>query len=543
MINRTKINSCKTFLFILLISVLTGCGEMLDNPTIDKKTGEDVNFLIVDFNFFTTRASFKLIDNTDNSGITSQAKIWFTGTHANDIVNFSGEKNDFYSTSEGQMELTFDPNVPVSANSPLEFAIHVEANGYETFSQGIQISSEGKKTFELILTKENSGDQDVLTGIEDDDSFIFAFTPRTKSANISNTPYTIQYSIKKTDLIKFKDGNGENMFESVEDAELAYKKDKEHFIQLSIDKNTDFQPSIDRLTIDSKVHMLAFQKLETGILNDIVITNRRVVDLNGGTIKQMGSSPNSPQANIFGFVHFDTDTWFVSGTVLTHNELGFSYTLAVASTNELCTTGSSIHFSSNSLSSFSIDADFYNDDNQKITSMSFKGSFPETFILENVPPQSAKVIFRNNNPSFQAIPDLEIENLCSKTYEVDVNALESYKEYQIVLKALCSGNSAIAVAPTYSGQIKIKGSDDTWQGVDMIGGVADILAIPNREYELRLLWNGEWETSTFHTKFDADGNYVKQTSSTITAEIMKDGRTKIFVVHEFEQNICDDLNW
>ena len=121
--------------------------------------------------------------------------------------------------------------------------------------------------------------------------------------------------------------------------------------------------------------------------------------------------------------------------------------------------------------------------------------------------------------------------------------IAGYQEYQIVLKAFCPDNPLIAVAPTYSGEIKMKNSDLPWQGVDMIGGVVDLLGEPNQEYQLRLLWEDAWEYSTYFTEFDENGNYVHETDSRITTEIMEDGRMRVNVEKTFSQNVCDDLGW
>ncbi len=539
-------NSGKLLLSILLIIMATACGEMLENPTIDKDTGEDVNFLIVDFNFFTTRANFKLIDISDNSLITKPARMWFSGSNANDIVNFAGKKSEEYFLNEGQMELTFDPNVEVSESTPLEFSVHVEIDGYESFSQGIQINHEGKKTFELQLAKNTTYD-DVLTGTEDpndDGSFIFSAFVETKSAHSKTSqPYQINYSIKKSDLIKFKDFYGREMFETIAEAEIAYELDPEHFIKLVIGKNTDFPQIVDRINVDGTTQLVAFQKLETGTLQDIVIAGRRVTDLNGGTIQQQASYIETSEPDIFGFAHFEDDSWLFSDAVQTYNTLHFSYNLACASLEAVCATGCSIQFTSNMVSSFSIDADIFNTEGHQILTTNFKGSFPETFTLENVPPGSAKIVFRNNNPSFQNIPDLTISNLCSGNYEVEILPTLGYVEYQIVLKALCADNSMVAVAPTYSGEYRIADSNDEWQGIDMVGGVADAMAVPGNNYELRLLWDGEWETTNFSTAFDQAGNYINTSESKVELENLEDGRFRLKIQHIFKQSICDDLGW
>ena len=216
-----------------------------------------------------------------------------------------------------------------------------------------------------------------------------------------------------------------------------------------------------------------------------------------------------------------------------------------ASTEPLCETGSSITFKSSVKSSFSFDADIYDLEGNLINTVNFKGNFPETFVMENTPEKAVQMVFRNNNPSFEEISPLQIENFCVGTYDVNVIPTSGYIEYQIVLKALCPDNTSVAIAPTYSAEIKIKGSEDPWQGVDMIGGVVDLLGKPSQEYELRLLWEDAWEYSSYFTEFDDNGNYLHETEPTaeVSSKIMEDGRVQINVRQTFKQNVCDDMGW
>ncbi|QIA08946.1 hypothetical protein [Draconibacterium halophilum] len=532
----------KIIVGLFLAAAIFGCGKMLDDPTIDKDTGEDINLLIVDFNFFTSRVDFRLVDANDNSLITKSAKIWFTGKNANDIVNFAGEKNSEYITPQGQMELTIDPNVPVSATNPFTFGIHVEVDGYQAFSQGIELLSEGKKTFELQLVKE-SGEDDTLTGTENDDSFIFSYLVE-KSGSVEEKPHKIQFSITKADMIQFTDSFGNQLFNSVEELETAYaNSNKENFLQLTIDnKKTDYNAGIDLVHVDGQTKSALFHKLESGSFGSLVIDGRLVTNFQNGGITATCSYLYSSEPDMFGFTNFETASWSFSGKSKWFTSTDFSYLVAEASL-DICSTGAEIKFTSNVQSSFSIDADIYDANGLMIKSTNFKGKFPETFKMENVPSGAATFIFRNNNPAFAPISDLSVSDLCSGTYDVDVEMTDGYEEYQIVLKAICPDNPTIAIAPTYSGQIRIKNSNDDWQGIDMEGGIVNVLAKPDEVYVLRLLWEDEWETADFSTKFDANGNYINKTNSKVEAEQLEDGRTRFIIDHEFKQNICNDMGW
>ena len=540
---KTKITSYKYLLFSALLAILVaGCGDMLDNPLKDKETGEDINLLIVDFNFFDIRMTYKLIDVTTGETISNNARVWFTGDNADDVVTYAGEKEAEHLTSLGQLELTIDPNIEASASSPINFTVHVEADDYQDFAQTIQISSEGTKTFELYLSPISGGDEDVIGGEDDgDDSFIFSVLGL-KSTQTEKA-YSVNYSILKSDIINFKDENGTPLYASVAALMADYSNNPDGFLELTIDPKTGFPGSAETVEHDGSLQTVLFQKLETGDLVSLSVGGRTVADLNGGVITQTCSYSNSPAPDLFGFAVLDNDSWKISSEAKVYTDLDISYILASASLDELCTTGATLNFASNANSSFSIDADIYNSEGQLILTRTFSGSFPESFVLENVPNTAATIQFRPNNPAFDSIDDLEIANLCSGTYEVDVDPAEGYNEYLVIMKALCTDNASVAVAPTYSGEMRIKDSDDSWQGIDMNGGEVEILAKENEEYEIRLLWKDAWESTSFFTEFDANGNYLNQSSSNVSSEQMDDGRIKIKIEHTFEQDICDDLGW
>lgn len=536
-----------TIKFLLGIAIVVGfwsCGEMFDDPTIDKDTGEDIQLLIVDFNFFTTRMNFKLVDNEDNASITKNARIWFSGTNANDIVNFAGEKRQDYSITEGQIELTVDPNVDITANSPFEYSVHVEVEGYETLSQGIQINSDGKKTFELFLSKALA-DEEVLTGTEDDDVFTFGMAQDgTKSALATEKSHKVGFTIKKSDILYFEGSNGK-LFNSMDELEDAIEANPDGFIKLKVTKTAIYRTLTDRIIIDGISQMVSLTKLEKITITSLLVGGQYVTALNEGSIGSAATYLKTPQPDIFGFVDYSDNGAIFLGTEHAHKTVPSSdgFYVVKASSETLCAVGSTFNFTAGFKSSFSIDADIYDFEGKLIQTTNFKGKFPESFTMENVPSQSAKIVFRDNNPAFKAIDYLNVENLCNGSYTVEVAKAEQYEEYQIVLKALCEDNPSIAVAPTYSGEIRIKGSNDNWQGVDMIGGVVDILAKPNETYQIRLLWDDQWEYADFSTKFDTNGNYVNETDVNIKTEILEDGRTRLLIEHTFEQSICDDLDW
>ena len=545
-------NTIKTNLLLSVILMMgflfSSCDDYFTNPLKDKDTDEDINLLIVDFNFFKTRMTYNITDAKTGEIIQTEAVIKFTGKNANDIVTYAGEKNQEYLTSVGQLELTTDPSVAMSANSPFEFTVNVEIKGYNSLNKAFTIQSEGIKTFDLALLKKTDQTETDLTGeIDSENDTIFHFiSPDAgfKSAMVSETPYKIDYTITLSNLLKYTDESNQLLFKNKEEALDAYNNDPDNFIKVTISSFNDYQPGIEVVTIDGKTRNALFHKLETGNLTNLVIAGKKVGSLNGGVITSVCKNASDFLPKILTFVKFENDSWKMIGTSITHGTLNFDYTLATVSQEELCETGSSITFKSNIISSFAFTADVFGQDNKLITTKYFKGKFPETFVVENVPSKAVKLVFRDNNPSFKLIQPLQISNFCSGNYEVSVEPASGYTEYQVVLKAICKDNKEIAVAPTYSAEVKLKNSD-IWQGINMNGGVADVLGKPNEDYELRLLWKSEWEYSSYSTKFDANGNYLGTPvdDTKIVSKKLNDGRIQISVEQVFEQNICDDMGW
>lgn len=539
----------KALLAIIMILGMTACSDYVSNPLEDKETGEDINLLIVDFNFFTTRMTFKLQDATDGTTIFEDAKVTFSGKNANDIVNFTGHKNPEYFTSQGQLELTTDPNIPISAASPFEFAVNVEIDGYNTFKNGFQLKSEKIETFELAIAKIADEEETEGTGDfnENDSTFQFSVLAgeTLKSANGEEKPYEVTHELGYMDMLKFKDENGNLLFATEDDLWDAYNADKDNFLKTTVSTFSKYPAGIDLVWIDGEAKSVLFQKLETGKLTKLVIAGKTVGDLNGGKIKSKSTFTVGTEPDIFGFGNFAGSYWENLGKEIVQTKLRFEYTVISASTEELSGQGSAITFKSTARSSFSIDADVYDNNDKFITAIHFKGNFPESFTVSNVPSKAVKLVFRNNNPSFKNLPPLEIPDFGTGSYEVNVEATPAYGEYKIVLKALCPDNQQLAIAPSYNAEIKLKNSDHPWQGVSMEGGIVDILGLPDSEYELRLLWEEDWEYSSYATKFDAAGIYLGEPhkNSKIKSKRLEDGRIQINVEKIFDQNICEDMDW
>ena len=69
----------RSLTFVFLLAILSGCSKYLDNPLKDRETGDDINLLLLDFNFFDTRISVKITDAKDGSLINAPVTVRFSG--------------------------------------------------------------------------------------------------------------------------------------------------------------------------------------------------------------------------------------------------------------------------------------------------------------------------------------------------------------------------------------------------------------------------------------------------------------------------------
>jgi len=544
--NYMKNNLVKALL-ILFVSIFLGCDDYFTNPLKDKETGEDINLLILDFNFFKTRMTYNLKDAKTGETIKAEAVLKFSGKNANDIVDYDGTKHASFKTTQGQIELTTDPNVAISTSNPFEFAVTVEIKGYNTLVKPVSLQGEGVKTIELQLSKIEDENTNDLTGNTQngiDSVFHFSIQP-TGLKSASTAAYQINYTLTVSNILKFKDEWGNYLFTNEAEVKIAYKANPTNFLKVAISTFNEYLPGIEMVNFNGSIKSALLHKLETGKMTSMHIAGKKVGNFNGGSVQTKVTNTKNFLPNILGFVKFENSAWVLLGDSESHTSVDFEYTLVTVSPDELCKQGSQINLKLSAVSSFSIVADVYDATGKFITTMFFKGNFPQSFVLENMPSKAGKLVFKNSNPAFKPIATLQISNLCGGTYDVNVELASGNVQYQVILKALCPDNLLMAIAPTYSAEVRLKNSDELWQGIQMKGGVIDLPGKPDNDYEIRLLWKDKWEYSTYSTKFDADGNYlgIPETDATIVSKRLADGRIQLSIEKIFEQNICDDLGW
>jgi len=541
--------SLKNCILTGMLVFLVSCEGLFQNPLNDKETGEKINLLIVDFNFFRTHLTFRIFDATKRTMIESPVAVTFTGNNGNDIVTFTGNKKPSFSVTKGQIELTVDPAVKITEQNPFDFAVKAEAEGFLPMFKRINLLSEGKKSIDIYMVRETDlGETDISGKIDfsqGDTTIVFGISQGMpfKSANTLDKPFTVTYSMSLADFLKLKDPAGNLLFGSSTEFLNAYNQNPGGFLSIRTTATNDYPSWIDYLFAAGELKNVVLHILESGKVESITVNGTPVTDLNGGILKASAIYSTTPVPDFFGYSVFENDRWNLTGTQISMGILPHPYTIVEAFDETFCSLGATIRFESSFPSSFSVTADIYDMNGRFLFTQKFTGKFPQSFVLENTPPIPVRFVFRNDNPAFISVPELSVGNLCSGEYVVNVVPSTGYKGYQCVLKAFCPDNPAVAVAPTYNGEYRLKNTNDPWQGAGMSGGVVDLLGLPDREYEYRIIWENEWEVMSFFTSFNADGSYAYPSSSRITSEKMSDGRIRVNISHTYKQSVCDTMNW
>ncbi len=148
-----KINILILSLFLLSLGSIfnISCTSYLENPLIDKETGEEIDLLVIDASVFPVRLQISLIDSISGAAFEIPATVSFSGKNANDIITLSGKKQHEFHTSTGFIELAVDPNVAVSETEPLRFSIHVKTGEHQETAKEFVYDSGGIKKIELKL--------------------------------------------------------------------------------------------------------------------------------------------------------------------------------------------------------------------------------------------------------------------------------------------------------------------------------------------------------------------------------------------------------
>ena len=123
------------------------CSDLLNDPLKDKNTGEDINLLLVDLNFFDTKIILKFQDFDTGELLTGQnITAAVVGNNADKFVNLFGEKKEMYETSSGIMELYLDPSYTFTG-TPIQLDVFAYSEpDYLSEPTSFEISEAGERT-------------------------------------------------------------------------------------------------------------------------------------------------------------------------------------------------------------------------------------------------------------------------------------------------------------------------------------------------------------------------------------------------------------
>ena len=532
--------SAYIILVFLLSQVFNACD--FNNFTKDKETGEDLNLLIVDIDFFNTKFALNIFDTETGQAITDEAKISISGKNAGDIVDFTGIKHTELNTTTGKIEFSIDPTVTISENSPVELSLTVEVENYITTSKTVRFYSEGQKTIDINLAKETE-EESTSGGDNGSDTIVIVFDPVPPVASSFKSaqtvlPYTLQMKISKDDILEFKDGNGALIFTSEQQMMDTMAVYGANFFKINYIVNYNFIPQSEILNINDSYFNLLFHKQNETIIKSMYVGATAIHSFNGFNPILEVSYNSAPKPDNFGFWKFMEHHTFIGSRQMV-DSLPFQYLIAQTSALNICDKGASIQFNCDKKSSFSLRAKAFDELGRYLTSFSFNGTLPETFQLENVPETAFTLKFEPNYFAFEPIPDLKVDDPCNGNYSIDLIPKSDMKEFNLALTAYCSENPSLAIGVTYNIDYRPAGINAPWQEIQLKGGVAYFLAQLDTEYELRVIWEGKYEYINVTTNL---GQEIPMDENT-KVEIWEDenGVVHIIASHLFEQDICNQF--
>lgn len=541
-----------TMLVMLFASY--SCEDMFSNPLKDKETGEDIPLLLIDINFFKTSYTVNLIDETTNEIFETSARIWVSGPDSAYVVNFAGERDAFFTTKVGSVELTTDPNRTPSEANPINLTFWADQIGtygtsaeseYEAQAIEVEYASDGQKTINIIVSKIPTETDDLSDGEEDVDlegefdeegGFVFGMDfSGLKSACEDESEYKLTAGLSIDDILKLKNSKtGELIFKSK--AELYQyvadmKAEDKSLIKMtrreSIPTTTTAAITVDNQKLLRR-DLLKFRIKSITLYGDSVKAS-----LNGAVIN-MAMTWNDVE-NIPNFYGFRNTRYYLGQTCSISNFTTYYYVFA-ANAVSICSLGANISFESTATDvNFSFDAEFYNAKGKQMGGSSFVGAFNQSFRLENVTSEEATIKFKKNYFAFNPIEDITVNSLCSGDIKVAVTPASGYEVYDITFVAYCPDNSTVGLSPSYSAQYKPinSGSTVAWQGVKMEGGHFRILAKPDTEYQIKLTFDGKTEYVDITTNMQELENKIDTEVTSIKDNGTSNGVHYLKVTHKF----------
>lgn len=484
-------NSFKVVALLFAILFTTNsCSDIFDNPMKDKETGDDLTLLIIDPNVFDTKITVHLVDTVGNDMDGIEVFVAFAGEKASNIVSANGDKLEYFSTTDGALEVGIDPNIDISAANPFAFTVLVALKDRSWYAF--------PKDVELI----QKGNVDIIVEMIPFNMVEMNASNQFKSAKLSplapgNEPFNIKFADQ---LISSSNGWAISNYGS---AYYSGKTQYYSYFYPTVTKNgklTSTDLSIDPKLIDSYGTIVSYSGIGlwrganfqneqavnytvyTGpfsfgsLFNDNYysgVTRKNITKCEGGINIQVEEKYGQTGTAKFNYTlsikkrsYFAIDDYYRTEKVLEGK---------IGSSPMPYTVNTGTFYYPNNLSDDYISS-FYDryDENKLTLTLTGDGQYD----LE---------------PS-----QFEISNFCGQTYTVKAVPKSGLKPYKIIASFSCI-NNPVGVAPTISGKYREQGTTEPWTYFNFSGGSAILQLKPGKSYSIEGNLSGQTGKFDFPT--------------------------------------------
>ncbi|MDA3927758.1 MAG: hypothetical protein PF541_02290 [Prolixibacteraceae bacterium] len=480
------INNLKTavILFATLFAA-TSCNDLLNNPLQDKETGEDLTLLLIDPDFFDTKITVSLEDTLGNPFTEKEVFVAFFGEKASNIVDLKGEFNEYYSTTNGNIEVAVDPNIEISESNTFLIVIQAvtEDRSWYTFPIEVELNQEGYADVTIVM---------------------YPFE-QLKSAQLNpgSEPFDVKF---KDEIVSSINGWNISVAKGVYNHDFIYSGRYTYNSYMYYTGTTSGELTASNLTLDD------------GLIKDYGIATSSYYGFSVSSFnKSLSVSPPPTYTGLSFSLLFDRQDYY-SGYIRNNLEkcaeginfnveekygqkgsAKFDYTLKIRKSGifyEQYETVAKGKLGGKSLPYHVNTGSFY---------------YPtkvDEYISLNYYDTNKLYLSISGDAQYDVEPsEIEITNFCGTTVDLNVVPKSGLKPYKIITSYVCE-NNPVGAAPTISGKFRIKGSDERWTPFNFSGGVAVLQLKPNTVYEMVANAFGNDATFDFPTEKSKIGSVV-----------------------------------
>ena len=485
----SKINTAK-FLSILMIAstlVMSGCNV---KEVLTDANGQKKSFILFNPNFLLTNYQIRLVDSLNNF-ITEDLRVDVLSNKK--IVNDEGYYTKSFTTSNGLVNFSVDPNENISAADSIEFSVLVSSDNQKIYPAKIKYKGSSKfdRIFKLRLTKVPSNIfissiKSSLSTVNSGNKMPLGYYSQIKE-KISfdgvqidlNSPSTFKYN----GLIK----SGYNRWMIDSYGYDNYTKYEEYLLwNLSSPKQSNSNTKL-KIFYDNIVDLNTRKYSVSLYYNDI---NGNKLDL---TVNKDGSTnyySGSKWINTPSLSNWDGNINLESGTTLK-----YLYLTSYVSNSELrdCPQGFNFNFTNISKETspeFEYIA-YRNDEADKrfyisnagVAKVDAKNPTYNTgeILYSNI---SNKVVFKANSQYYVEPSTIMLDGsgACASKTDIKIIPKANMVKYKLAIEAQCK-ESNYAVTPSINMLFRKKGSKE-WEGLTVKNGIGTIYLENNAEYEV-----------------------------------------------------------